>query len=329
MLRPRKALAAASRQLPKQHSRPSTASARPPPPRQPSPQQRLQATQSDHRDAEHLDANAQQQPRHPVDALYSTLISRIGPRTAAASPIAHAAGSSSTHAASSARRDAHAHAFTHASPWALKQLLPPSADADRHRQIDPKGDALLALAPPSPSKAETPAQQLRRREQRFSFIVEAVQMQLSNCSGRLHLPDRYISDFEFLYIVRCLPVGTGLCTALVTRLMLDGNRITSVDDVPWPPSLTHISLRHNMLTCVSNARWPPHLRCLHLDSNAIQRAAPPPPAEFCTAASQPRGTVTPWPLHLTVLDLGRNKLTGVACVSGSSDARRAVTLVFL
>jgi hypothetical protein len=211
-----------------------------------------------------------------------------------------------------------------------KQQLPVSADADRHRQADPKGDSQVSLAPPSRSKAETPAQQLRRRQERFDLIADAVQKQLNNCSGRMHMPDRFISDFEFLYLVRRLPVGAGLSTPLVTRLMLDGNRITSVEDVPWPPSLTHISLRHNLLTSVTNARWPPHLRCLNLDSNAIQLAAqvPPPPTSTTNAATTtplPHAAVALWPLHLTVLDLGRNKLSGNACAAAAAAQRAALT----
>jgi hypothetical protein len=155
-----------------------------------------------------------------------------------------------------------------------------------------------------------------------------VKTQLGNCSGRMHLPGRHISDPELLYVIRSMPVA-GLGTALVTRLVLDGNSITSVEQLPWPPSLTHISLRHNLLTSVASARWPPQLRCLHLDSNAIQHAsappaAPPTPSSSSSSSSSsaaaaaavvPRShaLASQWPLHLTVLDLGRNKLSAPAC----------------
>ncbi len=324
MLRPRKALATAPRQLSKQHSRPSTAASRAPPTLQ--SRQLAHSSESDLQDAARVVAPVKQ--RHPVDVLYSTLVSSVGTRAAAASPINPGTGASSADgaaaAASSALQDVRAHSFIHASPWARKQLLPPSADSNRS-PLDLKGDALLAQAPPSPDKTETPAQQLRRREQRFGFITDAVQTQLSNCSGRMHLPDRFISDFEFLYIVRCLPVGAGLCTPLITRLMLDCNRITSVDDVPWPLSLTHISLRHNLLTSIAGARWPPHLRCLQLDSNSIQYA-PAPTSSSAAAAPREKPSVTLWPLHLTVLDLGRNRLSAAAY---GANSRRAVQRVFL
>jgi hypothetical protein len=162
-------------------------------------------------------------------------------------------------------------------------------------------------------KIETAAQQLRRREKRSSLIMEAVQMQLGNCSGRLHLPCRFINDAECLFILRAMPL-TGVCLALVTRLVLDSNKITSVHELPWPPSLTHISLSNNLLTSVQDVRWPPHLRCLKLDCNAIECAA----SSSSSSSSSPPSRGAPrdgcWPTHLTVLDLGRNNLSGSACV---------------
>jgi Leucine-rich repeat (LRR) protein len=118
----------------------------------------------------------------------------------------------------------------------------------------------------------------------------------------LHLPSRSISDAEFLFILRSMPAAGG-CYALITRLTLDANKISSINHVPWPLSLTHISLSHNLLTSVAGDLLPPHLRCLHLDSNAIQSVS---------ASSSP--LLNSWPSHLTVLDLGRNMLSGCACV---------------
>jgi hypothetical protein len=114
--------------------------------------------------------------------------------------------------------------------------------------------------------------------------------------------------------------------------VLDANKITNVDDVPWPPSLTHISLSDNLLTSVAGVCWPPHLRCLLLHSNAIQfassstaaAAAPAAPAAAAVSAAAPQRhrarvpAVSLWPLHLTALDLGRNQLSAAACVGLAS-----------
>ena len=302
MLRPRKALAAAPKmhalKQQQQHSR-STAAAFP----------RSSAKQAAAAQQPEPDSTEAEQP-HPLDVIYSTLIHRLA-------PVASGTSNSGRSAAAAARSPPPAvqhvpQVATVPAPLSHLQQQPPSSVSD------PEPHPLLALGPPSPGKSETPAQQLRRREQRFTLIVDAVQTQLANCSGRLHLPSRFISDAEFTYIVRSLPLA-GLCHALVTRLVLDGNKITNVHDLPWPPSLTHISLSNNLLTSVAGVRWPPHLRCLNLSCNAIHCAActssasSPPPPPLSLPPSRPP-LLPAWPPHLTVLDLGGNTLSGSACV---------------
>jgi hypothetical protein len=317
MLRPRKALAAAPKQQARKREPQRTALSAVAATGQASLEHAARefAQRADSAgNAASSNAQQQQQQQHPVDILYSSLISRLS-TPASNSGLIAAAARSPPSASAAARKDARSHSFIHASAWALKQLQPTSA-------ADAAAYPLSALGPPSPGKIETPAQQLKRREQRFGFIVDAVQTQLGNSSGRLHLSCRFISDAEFHYIVRAMPVA-GLCQALVTRLVLDGNKITNVADVPWPASLTHLVLSNNLLTSLVGVSWPPHLRCLLLDCNAIHTAssssasppaaaAPPPPPPLPHASPPPS---TPWPLHLTVLDLGRNKLSGHACVA--------------
>jgi hypothetical protein len=316
MLRPRKALAAAPKQQAQKREQQRTAATGQASLEYPAPELGVPLMQraDSAGNAAFSNAHEQQQQQHPVDILYSTLVNRLA-TPASPSGLTAAAARSSSSASAAASKDARSHSFIHASAWALKQLQP-------SYPAEAAADPLSALGPPSPGKIETPAQQLKRREQRFGFIVDAVQTQLGNSGGRLHLPWRFISDAEFHYIVRALPVK-GLCQALVTRLVLDGNKITNVDDVPWPASLTHLVLSNNLLTSVAGVSWPPHLRCLLLDCNAIHCAssyisAPLPPAAAPPPPPPPRACpppANPWPLHLTVLDLGRNKLSGHACVA--------------